>query len=304
MPRPSAAASLLALALSSSAHAQGPLADDDPQAGFDVYAVDEAGGGWTVHRLPGRGDTLWGCADVREEPKACVQVFFAAWRTGTQLEVIHVSDTSQAMWLRLHAPGWGDTLLACYDPETRPRCAPIPLELFPRRASLGRVWPPYAGPEEGGHPDGDPRQRVEPVSKGAMWIEAGANVPGPVNLYACVGLDDGEPRCRMGLPNLLRIERQGLGFRRLQDARPDRSSPSEGAVVVKLDEDSAGFAAGLREGDVIVAVGGFTALDARTVQELAKQYPAGTAVPFDLQDGRTIEVVPRPTARVAAVEGP
>lgn len=302
MRRPFATACVIAVAMVSREARAQVLVDDDPEAGFEVYAVDGAGGGWTVHRLPGRGDTLWGCADVREESKACVQVFFGAWRTGTQLEVVHVTDSSQAMWLRLHAPGWGDTLLACYDPESRPRCTPVALDLWPTRATLARVWPPYLGPEEGGFAEGDPRRRVEPADKAAMWVQAGSNVPGPINLYACVGLEEGAPRCRVGLPNLLRIERQGLGFRRLQDARPDRSAPSEGALVVKLDEQSAAFVAGLREGDVIVGIGGFPAADARTVQELTRQYPAGTPFDVALKDGRTVQVTPLPSARVASAE--
>lgn len=277
------------------AHAQ-----DDRKPGFDVYAVDEAGGGWVVHRLPGRGDTLWGCADVARETDACVQVFFEAWRTGTMFEVLHVSADSQAMWLRLRAPGWGDTLLACYEPETRPQCFPVSLDLWPTRGQLARVWPPYAEADEGGRPEGDPRRKIEAPERSDMWIEAGGAVPGPVNLYACVGLADRKPRCRVGLPNLLRIERQGLGFRRLEDVRPQRGAPSEGARVARIQEGSAAWDAGLREDDVIVGVGPFPATDARTVQELSGQFPAGTPFELQLADGRTLTLTPRPSPRLAA----
>lgn len=279
-------------------------AQDDRTPGFDVYSPDGQGGGWVVHRLPGRGDTLWGCADVGRETDACVQVFFEAWRTGTVLDVLHVSDDSQAMWLRLRAPGWGDTLLACYEPESRPRCTPVSLDLWPARAQLSRVWPHYAEPSDGGHPEGDPRRRIEPAAKAEMWIEAGGQVPGPVNLYACIGLGEQSPRCRVGLPNLLRIEREGLGFRRLEDVRPERGAPSQGARVARLEEGSAAWDAGLREDDVIVGVGTFPATDARTVQELSGQYPAGTPFELSLADGRTLSITARPGGRLAAQRSP
>ncbi len=279
-------------------------AQEDPTAGFDVYTVDDQGGGWVVHRLPGRGDTLWGCTDVSRETDRCVQVFFEAWRTGTQLEVLHVSEGTDAMWLRLRAPGWGDTLLACYAPETRPQCTPVSMDLWPRRAALERVWPHYTREQDGGYAQGDPRRKVEPPARAEMWVEAGGAVPGPVNLYSCIGLAEGTPRCRLGLPNLLRIEREALGFRRLEDVRPDRAAPSSGARVARLDEGSAAWDAGLREGDVITGVGAFPARDARTVQELCKQYPAGTPIPIALVDGRTVELMPRPTDRVLATAAP
>lgn len=281
------AALVLGLAVAAAA-----VAADDP-VGFDVFSVDGQGGGWVVHRLPGRGDSLWGCADVAREPEACVQVFFEAWRTGSQLDILHITRDTQRAWVRLRATGWGDTLLACVEPETAPRCTPVGLDLWPARAQLDRVWPPYTRVEEGGFPDGDPRQRIEPVEAADLWIEAGPAIPGPVNLYACIGLAGDAPRCRVGLPNLLRIEREGLGLRRLEDVRPTRGAPSEGARIVRIDEGSAAWDAGLREGMVILGVGGFEVREATRVRELASQYPAGAVVPFRTADV-TYTVQPRP----------
>lgn len=276
--------------------------DPLPAQGFDVFTDDPSGGGWVIHHHPGRGDSLWGCPSLAQA-RDCRQVLFDDWRTGAELSFMHVSQEDDRGWLRLRVPGGGDTLLACADPGTQPSCAAVPLELLPEGSYLRRTWPRYDGHATCDGPESrDPRCVIEPAERAVMWLEGGPRSPGPLNLYACQGLAEGEPRCRLNVPNWLAETRDDLGLRKLEDRvvrdRDGQVVDQPGVRVGRLDAEGAAYAAGLREGDVVVRVGSFDTTLARHLRQLLLQYPARSVVQLHLEDGRTVALeVPQRTGR-------
>ena len=95
------------LIIAGSAAAKGPLASGD----FDIYSVDDQGGGWVINRIPVRGDLLWGCKDVAIVEE-CEPVPLPDFMPGFQINFLHISNDSQAGWLKVSVPALGDYLLA------------------------------------------------------------------------------------------------------------------------------------------------------------------------------------------------
>lgn len=263
---------------------------------FEVFSVDAKGGGWIINHMMGRGDTLWGCKDVTNVTE-CVQVYFEDWKPASKMSFIHVTDKSQKGWLKLSAPAMGDFLFACSDPEGSPACARVDLDLRPAMASFSRTWPAYeckpecaAGTncESATLPATDARRVIETADKGDMLLQLGI-VPGPSNLYACRNLETA-PVCELTIPNWLAFDRADIGLSKLANIEDDDKNVLPGALVDGVDEGSAAELAGLKEGDKITAIGGFTVRNAAHAKYLLLQYPADQSVTITLDGGRTVDV--------------
>jgi hypothetical protein len=272
-----------------------------PKPGFEVFSVDNKGGGWVIHHMPGRGDSLWGCKDVTAV-EDCVQVFFSEWKTGTSMNMIHVTDKSQKAWFVLNAPAMGDYLFACSDPENAPACTLVDLELRPPMAQYERVWPGYDCKFECGDkgpccgdvlPETDTRRLIEVAEKGDMWLQAKMAIGGPVNLYACKTLESA-PVCTLTIPNWMAVDREDLGFKTLEDI--EHENPDEtitygpGVLVGKMEEESVAYEAGIREGMVITKVGPFDVSRAKHARYVMLQYIAETSVTLTMEDGKTYDL--------------
>ena len=279
----------------------GPLGlGGGPKPGFEVFSVDAKGGGWIIHHMPGRGDTLWGCKDV-SAVEECVQVYFNEWKTASKIKFIHVTDKSQKGWLVLTAPAMGDYLYACQDPEGAPACTLMEMELRPATASYDRVWPAYDCEFECGDkttcgetlPDTDARRVIEAADKGDMLLQTGIMIPGPVNLYACKGLETA-PVCELTIPNWLALDREDIGLGSLEDIETESSDGTvtygPGVLIKKIDEESPAYAAGMREGDTILKVGPFEVSKATHARYMMLQYPAEQTLAFTMEDGKVIEI--------------
>lgn len=271
-----------------------------PKPGFEIFSVDNKGGGWVIHHFPGRGDSLWGCKDVTAV-EDCTQVFFSEWKTATSMNMIHVTDKSQKAWFVLNAPAMGDYLYACENPEAAPVCKLVELELRPPIASYERVWPSYDCKFECGDkapccdtlPETDARRLIETAEKGDMWLQAKMPVGGPVNLYACKTLE-ASPVCTLAIPDYLALDRQDLGFKTIEDIEHENADGTitygPGVLVSKVDEDTAAWEAGFREGMIITKVGPFDVTRAKHARYVMGQYLAESSLTFTLEDGKTMDV--------------
>lgn len=274
-----------------------------PGPGFQVFSVDNKGGGWIINHMPGRGDTLWGCKDLLQV-QTCTQVYFNEWKTGSKLEFLHVTDKSQKGWLVLSAPAMADELYACADPEGTPVCTRMEMELRMPMAGYKRVWPAYDCEFECGDkascadslPEWDARRLIETAEKGDMLLQAGNGLPGPSNLYACRGLESA-PMCQLSLPNWLALDRQDVGIKTLEDIENEQSDGTvtygPGVRIKKMDEETVGWDAGLREGDVITKVGPFETNTAKHARYLMLQYPALASFTLTLEGGKEVVITPR-----------
>jgi hypothetical protein len=274
-----------------------------PKPGFEVFSTDNKGGGWVIHHMPGRGDTLWGCKDLATVTD-CTQVFFSEWKTASKMRFLHVTDKSQKGWLVLSAPAMGEYLYACQDPEGTPACRLMELELRPPMAKFDRTWPQYDCKFECGDkagscaetlPETDARRVIETVDKADFLMEAAPVAPGPVNLYACKGLES-SPTCELTVPNWLTLDREDVGISKMEDIEVEAADGSvtfgPGVLVSKVDEESVAWTAGLREGMVILKVGAFDTNKAAHARYLMLQYPALSKIPLTMSDGKVVELTP------------
>lgn len=265
-----------------------------PKKGFEIYSVDGKGGGWVIHRAPGRGDTIWGCKDLAKMDK-CTQVYFAEWKPAAVVELLHVSEDSNNAWMVLKTPAMSDVLFACKDPEGTPTCEAIDLEMHMKLGSISRTWPSKECDYACGDGDGcakplpgdDPRVIIEAKGQADIWLSVGPKIPGDANLYSCTGLA-GTPSCSLALPNWLAYDREKLGFKKLEDVEG-----SPGAIVSKIDEETAAWEAGFREGTKIVKVNGFEVKNAKHAGYMMSQFPAETPFMVELGDGSTVELKAR-----------
>lgn len=290
---------VVALAAASPANAKLGLS-----GAFDVYSQDDAGGGWVINRIPARGDMLWGCEDVATVEE-CKPVPLPDWVPATTLNFIHISEDSMAAWLNVSVPVVGDYLMACFDPEGRPYCEKVDLELRPPLCSLEREWPDYdlvggsAGAAGGGGPMAGlmggatsllPEEIIEPPDKADMWLSGAIKVPGPVNLYACRSLD-GEPECKLAIPDWFLIDRENIGFKKVEEVdSADAPKDGVGIMVEEVEEGSAAEDADIRSGDVIVKVGGFTIKNDKHFKGLLMQFPATYSIPIELEGGDRVKI--------------
>jgi len=285
--------------ISAPAFAAPALLGGGPPAGFEIFSVDDKGGGWVIHHMKGRGDTLWGCKDLASVDE-CTQVYFSEWKTASSISFIHVGEKSQTGWLVLSAPAMGDYLYACKDPEGTPACTLVELELRPPMASYARIWPnppceTSCGTEGKALPDWDPRSIIQPDAQSTMWLQAKFAVAGPVNLYACRDIASAA-KCELTVPNWLAWDREDLGLDKLVDIEVEAADGTvtygPGVMIDKVDEESVAFAAGLREGMVITKVGGFETNKAVHARYVMLQYPAEDGFMVTMSDGKEIELKP------------
>jgi hypothetical protein len=269
---------------------------------FDVYSVDDQGGGWVINRIPVRGDLLWGCKDVATVQE-CDPVPLPDFYPATVLNFLHISDDSQAAWLRVSVPVLGDYLMACFDPEGKPHCDIVDLELRPPTATLAREWPDYedvgaAAAAGGGGPlaalsGGDaplpPAAIIEPPMKGDMWLSAALKIPGPLNLYACRNLE-GRPECKLAIPDYYLVDREDVGFKKFSEVPTSASSSGVGILVDELVEGSAAEEADIRAGDVIVKVCGFEIKSDKHFKGLIAQIPATYSIPVHFENGDKVKI--------------
>lgn len=204
------------------------------------------------------------------------------WNTGTALNFMHVTEGTLAAWLKVTPPFQGDTLMACWSPEEKPKCKRVKLELNPPLANYEREWPsPPAGESAGGAglmgalgggaSAPGPEELIEDVSKANMWMSAGVKITGPVNLYACRGLADREPECALAIPGWLIIDRQDIGFKKFESLQGKKGVAIQ---VTEIVEGSAADDAGIEPGMVITRVAGFRIKSASHFKGLMSQYPA------------------------------
>ncbi len=272
-----------------------------PSGSFDIYTADDAGGGWVIHRIPGKGDQLWGCEDVMKA-STCRLVPLPDWNTATSLKFLHLSEDSLAGWLVVTPPAQGDVLMACYDPESAPSCKTVTMELEPPMANFERQWPAYdaapAGGDSGGGllggmggaPSLGPDALIEPATKADMWMSAGVKITGPVNLYACRDLAGGDPECELALPGWLIIDREDIGFKKVE-VIPGKKGVA--IQVVELDEGSAAMEAGIQPGMVITRVEGFRIKNESHFKGLMSQFPATFRFSVKVKDEGDMEIKAR-----------
>lgn len=269
-----------------------------PSGSFDIYTPDDSGGGWVIHRIPGKGDQLWGCEDVMQA-STCRLVPLPDWNTATGLNFLHVSKDSMAAWLKVTPPAQGDTLMACYEPETSPSCKRVKIELNPPIADYNREWPAYGGADGaaaggggllgavGGGPTLGPDQLLEDAKNADMWMSAAVKVTGPVNLYACRGLADKNAECELAIPGWLILDRQDIGFKKIE-ALPGKKGVA--IRVLELDEGSAAEKAGIQPGMIITRVEGFRIKNESHFKGLMSQFPATFSFALKVKDEGEIEV--------------
>lgn len=276
-----------------------------PSGSFDIFTIDAGGGGWVIHKIPIKGDLLWGCQDVKDVTR-CNPVPLPDFMPGTSLEFIHIDNKTQAAWLKVTAPPFGDSLMACYEPESnQPRCSKVKLEAAPPVASLDRIWPAYAGDDAadsgggggggllgglgGGAPAGPSNAaRIEGASASNMWLTASIPVPGPVNLYACRGLAS-EPECQLAVPDVYQVLRADVGFKKISSVT-NKKGRFVGVKVEEVVEGSAAFRAKIRPGMLIVKIGGFPLKNEAHFKGLLTQWPATYEIPVELKDGETVNI--------------
>jgi hypothetical protein len=268
---------------------------------FEVFSQDDAGGGWVIHKVPLKGDLLWGCGDVATVDR-CDPVPLPDFMPATSLAFIHIDKDTMAAWLRVSVPVFGDSLMACYSPEDKPYCEKIKLELAPPMTDLKRVWPDYAagaaapaggggmmGGMMGGGDSGPPKGAImEDGSKGDMWLSAGIVVPGPINLYACKNLNEG-PVCGLSVPGIYLIRRSNVGFKKVSAVTNDKGKV-RGILIEELDEGSAAMRAKLKPGDIIKRVGGFKLKSVAHFRGLLTQWPATYKIPIELKGGDMVKI--------------
>jgi len=283
-----------------------------PASDFEVFTTDSSGGGWVIHKIPIKGDLLWGCGDVRRVER-CNPVPLPDFMPATSLDFIHIDDKTQAAWLKVTVPVLGDSLMACYDPEGSPRCEKITLEAAPPVVAIDRIWPAYksegaAGQSASGRggplgalagavaPSGPSKAaRIEPASKGAMWLTASIPVPGPVNLYACRNLSS-SPECQLAVPDVYQVLREDVGFKKVSSATNSKGRFA-GVVVEEIVEGSAAHRAKIRLGQVIVKVGGFPLKNSAHFKGLLTQWPATYEIPITLRGGDVVNLKVRRPSR-------
>ncbi|GEM_PF-3525117 len=271
---------------------------------FEVYSQDDQGGGWVIHKIPVKGDLLWGCGDVATVER-CDPVPLPDFMPATSLTFLHIDKDTMAAWLRVSVPAFGDSLMACYSPEDKPRCEEVKLKLAPPMTELKRVWPDYETPAGaaaapaagggmmgglmGGGDSGPPKGALlEDGSKGNMWLSAGIIVPGPVNLYACIDLND-DPKCTLAIPDIYQIRRANVGFKKVSAVENSKGKVI-GILIEELDEGSAAMRAKLKPGDVIKRVGGFRLKSVAHFKGLLTQWPATYKIPVELKDGDLVKI--------------
>ncbi len=273
-------------------------------ADFEVFSVDDQGGGWVIHHIPVKGDMLWGCADVAGVDE-CRPVPLPDFTHAATLSMIHVSEDSQAAWLKVSVPVSGDFLMACFDPEGGPYCEKVRLEVRPPGARIEREWPEYDDALQGadgggsspmgslmggGGPSLPPEAIIEDPHNADMWLSAAVAVPGPINLYACRDLH-GDPECRLTVPDWFLVDREDVGFKKVSEV--DLSEGSDkycGILLEDVVEGSAAEAADLRIDDVIVRVGGFPIKNAKHFKGLLSQFPATYSIPIELENGDKVRL--------------
>jgi len=304
------AAAALLVASFAQAKGMGKTAD------FEIFAMDEGGGGWVLHHIPIKGDMLRGCTDVLGVDE-CKPVPLPDFTHAATLSMIHISEDSAAAWLKVSVPISGDFLMACYDPEGGPYCEKVRLEVRPPGAKIAREWPHYGNPEEcpcggggggadaggggglmggmmgGGGPSIPVDDIIEDAARADMWLSAAVAVPGPINLYACRNLD-GDPECRLTVPDWFLIDREDLGFKKVEEVDLSEGSGKYcGILVDDISELSIVEDSDIRLGDVIVRVGGFPIKNAKHFKGLLSQFPATYTIPIELENGDRLRLRPR-----------
>lgn len=283
---------LTAAVLASGTAAAGPL--PIPSFDFEIFSIDGKGGGWVIHHQKGRGDSLWGCKDLAAVGE-CTQVHLIEWKSAGHIEAVHISKDSQNGWFVVSAPGMGDYLYACKDPEGAASCKAVELDLRPSAMpKLKRIWPEYDCVFECANStdrvDGDDwRTKIEDKAKADMWVQLSAAAVGSVNFYACKNLGS-EPTCQLAVPNWLTVDRADLGLEKLSNITDDDKNVLPGALVGKLDEESVAYKAGIREGDKVMKVGEFDVRNGTHAKYMIIQYPALKPLKLTMGDGKVVEL--------------
>ena len=120
---------------------------------------------------------------------------------------------------------------------------------------------------------------VASCNPATFWMAASLPIPGPVNLYACGGLDD-QPACWLAISGLGFVEGESFGLEKLSE-RP-RAEDGVSVVVGSVAADSAAERAGLRDGDVVLTASGFDLLSAAHLRGLLLQVPVGDSIRLEV----------------------
>ncbi len=258
------------------------------RSGFRVFGTQLEQGGWVIHHHDDRGDTLWGCPPLADAER-CAQILFDAWRPGASVDILSLDPADQSSWVRLRVAGDMDRVFYCVDPTGDPSCRLMELELYPPAGKLERVWPGLHGVDAEGAvlPEDDPRRWYRQPGTDALVLQAGSERLGPSNLYSCQAPQGEQPACTLAVPNWLVFDRQGLGFRKLENVEQKLPTGElfiePGARIALVSDGSVADRAGLQEGDVIVRIGAFEVRDAGHAQALLAQYPSGHPIELGLK---------------------
>lgn len=254
-------------------------------------------GGWLVFSIPAVGDVLYGCPSLSSESRECKPVVLPIRGVGSTLERWFIDPATGSAWFKVSAPPMGDFVLACFDPRAAPYCTAVDIENRPPGVTLSRLGAggtagggTGAGgllPQPGTSPSPGPNS-IEPCADAkaascnpaTFWMAAALPIPGPVNLYACGGLDD-QPACRLAISGLGFIEAESFGLEKLTERPRD-----EGGVVVVVGSVASGSSAeeaGLRDGDVVLTASGFELLSAAHLKGLLLQVPVGESIRLEIE---------------------
>ncbi len=272
-----------------------PSSDFNSLEGAEKTDAHFEAGGWLIHSIPIVGDLLYGCPSLNTEDPGCTLVVLPIRTPGTSIEKWYLNPDTGAAWMKVAAPPLGDYVFACFNPGRDPYCDHVRLKARPPAAGLERFDAgdaggggllPIALPGLGGGGDADASaadtEDEGPPHPEAFWLKASLMVPGPVNLYACRGLNS-DPRCELAINALTFIQRADFGMSKLETVQD--SKKKKGVAVGKVAEGSAAAKAGISEGDVIVKAAGFKLYSALHLKGLLAQIAAGKSIKLALDSG-------------------
>ncbi len=275
-----------------------PSSDFNSLEGADKTDAHFETGGWLIHSIPVAGDLLYGCPSLGSKDPNCDLVVLPIRTPGTTIEKWYLNPDTGAAWMKVAAPPLGDYVFACYSPGKDPYCVHVKLKDRPPAAGLERFDGADSGgggllpipvPSLGGGDSGAAEDNVEKelLHPEAFWLKASLIVPGPVNLYACRGLN-GDPKCELAINALTFIEREHFGMSKLETVQIGKKK--KGVLIGKVADGSVASRAGIMEGDVIVKAAGFKLYSALHLKGLFAQIAAGKKIEVELNSGDAVEL--------------
>jgi hypothetical protein len=286
--------------------ALGPSSDFTGVRAPESSAAYFADGGWLVFSVPLVGDLLFACPALTSKEPRCQSVVLPIRGVSSAIERWYLDPDTGSAWFKISAPPMGEYLLACFDPHGAAYCNLVDIEERPPLAVLTRLDAEGAadsagllgalpipvasggGPSVLGSPDDEPCADSDgrDCNPSTFWMAAALVVPGPVNLYACGGLDT-EPVCRLAVSGLSFIQAENFGLQKLSIGHPkggdDGAVIGDAVVIGGVAAGSVAERAGLRDGDVVTSAAGFELLSAAHLRGLLSQVPVGDSIRLEVE---------------------